>query len=643
LTTPFLKTSLRRIAVGLFLLATAATTLIAQQQPTAPAAIPPLPGFAGRDDLILKHLNAIITWYHDTSNQLPTVGLPTDAIYQANARLFALQAVQAAFQSAGADAVLVARANPGADSANATSQDFTRLAPQLDAQIAQIKTQIEAVNAKIASASGKALPALQEQRTRLQGDLELISAEDVAVDQLAKFSTTVGAPTSSNLQRSIAQLERTVPEAAGTPGAKTAGTPASAPPNSTPLAQPGNGLIGEAEALFSQARSLHKIDVLAQNAVQAEDLAKQLRAPLVTEIHNTLNLAAQWAQSSNQAAGTPGPTKQQFDALTARFKQLAAASMPLSQEIIYLDESRANLTQWRQSLGQEYNAMLRSVLTRVGSIALSLAFLTLLSSIWRRFIFRYVHDVRRRRQFLILRRFVVGFMMGLVIILGFVSEFSSLATFAGFITAGLAVGLQTILLSVAAYFFLIGRYGIRVGDRISISGTTGDVIDVGLVRLYIMEVAGTGTDIFPTGRIVVFPNSVLFQATTPLFKQIPGTDYAWHEVAVLLNAGADAKLVGGAMLDAVGAVHEKYRADFERQHAESSRRIDLHLEVPAPSGLLQFAATGLESVVRYPVGLANAAKVDEQVTEGVLAAIERAPELKASINGMPQIRVAVKG
>ncbi|HXN51232.1 MAG TPA: hypothetical protein VN943_04785 [Candidatus Acidoferrum sp.] len=131
---------------------------------------------------------------------------------------------------------------------------------------------------------------------------------------------------------------------------------------------------------------------------------------------------------------------------------------------------------------------------------------------------RYIRDPRRRRQFLLLRRFVIGFLVGIVLIMGFVSEFSSLATFAGFVTAGIAV-LQALLLSVAAYFFVVGRYGIRVGDRISIAGVTGDVLDIGLVRLYLMELAGTSVDLYPTGRIVVFSNSVLFQPGT---RNIPG-------------------------------------------------------------------------------------------------------------------------
>src|SRR5262249_50092908 len=157
-------------------------------------------------------------------------------------------------------------------------------------------------------------------------------------------------------------------------------------------------------------------------------------------------------------------------------------------------------------------------------------------------------DPRRRRQFLILRRFVTGFLVIVVVVVGFVSEIGSLATFAGFITAGIAVALQTVILSIAAYFFLVGRYGLRVGDRVTAGGVTGDVVDVGLVRLYLMELAGNGVDVYPTGRVVVFSNSVLFQAN-PLFKQIPGTEFAWREVSVPLAPTGDYALAEKTMLE----------------------------------------------------------------------------------------------
>jgi small-conductance mechanosensitive channel len=274
---------------------------------------------------------------------------------------------------------------------------------------------------------------------------------------------------------------------------------------------------------------------------------------------------------------------------------------------------------------------------------LALAVILVLSEVWRRITFRYIADPRRRRQFLVMRRVVIGFLIVIVITLGFVSEFSSLATFAGFITAGIAVGLQAVLLSVAAYFFIIGRYGIRVGDRISVAGITGDVVDIGLVRLYLMELAGTGLDLYPTGRIVVFSNSVLFQTGTPLFKQIPGTEYSWHEVVVMIAPSGDHKSAQEKLVGAVNAVYSEYRQEIERQHAAIERRVDIQIAAPRPEARLQFADAGLELLVRYPVEIRRAPDIDEEMTRNVLNLIETDATLKAAVSGTPKIRSAVKG
>jgi len=188
-----------------------------------------------------------------------------------------------------------------------------------------------------------------------------------------------------------------------------------------------------------------------------------------------------------------------------------------------------------------------------------------LSEFWRRATFRYVHEARMRHQLLLFRHIVTGLLLAVVLALGFVSEFSSLATFAGFVAAGIAVALQTLLLSVAGYFFLIGRHGIMVGDRISVSGVTGDVIYVGLVRLYLTELAGAGSDLHPTGRVVVISNSVLFLGI-PLLKQIPGTAYAWHEVVMKLERDSDYNQAESKLLAAVNSVYAQYKESIEEMH-----------------------------------------------------------------------------
>lgn len=187
---------------------------------------------------------------------------------------------------------------------------------------------------------------------------------------------------------------------------------------------------------------------------------------------------------------------------------------------------------------------------------------------------------------------MIGFLITIVLTMGFISEFSSLATFAGFITAGIAVGLQAVLLLVAAYFFIIGRYGIRIGDRITVAGITGDVVDIGLVRLYLMELAGTRLDFYPAGRIVVFSNSVLFQPGTRLFKQIPGTEYAWHEVVVMIAPDGNHKAAQEKLVSTVNEVYSQYQNEIESQHATIEHRVDIQIEAPRPEAAVRRCGPG---------------------------------------------------
>jgi hypothetical protein len=520
------------------------------------------------------------------------------------------------------------------------------------ARIRVLQAQISALNQQIAGARKAKLQELTEERDRAQGELDLRNAMHDALGQMVKFVNTNDENGQSGLEGSINQLRSSVPELATAANAKTT---AKTPTSNVPAA---NGLFGEVVALYDQLQALNQVTQLMAQTARVRDAATKLRSPLVATLKATIQQGEQLAATTNSApveptpapakrgaknTAQPDPERQQFDILAARFKQISAATLPLSQEILLLDQANSNFLEWRQALIHESNLILRTVVLRVLAIALAIGVILLLSEVWRRITFRYISDIRRRRQFLMLRRIVIGFCMGIVFILGFVSEFSSLATFAGFITAGLAVGLQTILLSVAAYFFLVGRWGIRVGDRITVAGVTGDVVDVGLIRLYLIELAGIGVDLHPTGRIVVLSNAVLFQATTPLFKQLPGAEYTWHEVAVALNKGGNYGLVEQQLLGAVNSMHSPYGEELQRQLGQTERRIDIQMKVPKPHGQLQYSDTGLEYVVRYPVGLSQVSEVDEKITRKLLDLLEQQPELQDSVSGFPRIRAAVKG
>jgi small-conductance mechanosensitive channel len=416
--------------------------------------------------------------------------------------------------------------------------------------------------------------------------------------------------------------------------------PAASNPPANP--SPGSGLFSQATALLSRLGDQREINQLIDGAAGVTALAREVQSPLRTRLRATI------ARGRGLATQPPVPDSATVEAnrgkvtsLTAEFKQISNATLPLAQEIIVIEESQANLRQWEVSVHREYIQILKSFLTRVAFLLVGIGLVLGLSELWRKATFRYVREARRRHQLLLLRRIVTVTLMAIVLALGFVSEFGSLATFAGFLTAGVAVALQTVILSVAAYFFLIGRQGVRVGDRITVSGVTGDVIDVGIVRLYMMELGGGGVDPLPTGRVVVVSNSVLFQGA-PFFKQIPGTAYAWHEVAVRLERGANYALAESKLLDAVNSVYAEYRRSLEEQHQALEGMMAIPSSIPTPQSRLQLAENGLDLVVRYPVVLHRESEIDNQMTRKVMEVISGDAELKAVV-GLPVIRTATKG
>ena len=182
--------------------------------------------------------------------------------------------------------------------------------------------------------------------------------------------------------------------------------------------------------------------------------------------------------------------RDQYDTLAWLFQQTSAIVTPLSKAEVLLNQYRRNLSNWREATDRQYREAIGALALRLIVFAGLLAIVFTAAELWRRAVFRYVPEPRRRARFLLLRKIVLWFLVIVITASTFATEIGSLATFAGLITAGLAVAMQSVLVSVVGYFFLIGKYGIRVGDRVQIGNVTGEVIELGLVRMHLMELSG---------------------------------------------------------------------------------------------------------------------------------------------------------
>ena len=604
---------------------------------------------------IFDHLNAAIGWYRQLSTVDSGAGKPTDVLYLSNAHTEAKQALQLAFQASESIASLEdqqrnsTQQNPptpvlGNQQQSSEQQNVGKALQGATDRLSQDQATLAELEKEIPHARGSKRQQLVSQRDALEGVINLDKALQEQLQKVSSFVST-NEHAQGGLAGRVAALKQAVPEVFSTDTSTNkqgASAPNSSPQSSNVSRAQSSGLFGQVSYLLVQTQEIHKIDRLISQTSHLRDSASNLQQPL----RNTLRSLVQQGRSAASQGTAPDPAQmaaaqKNLEQVTSEFRQMADAAFPLRQEIVLLDQVKGNLEEWRDSMLREYAFVLRSVLTRVCAILFALGIVALLSALWRRATVRYVHDARRRRQLLLVRRFVSGFLMLLIVIFGFVSEFSSLATMAGFITAGIAVALQTVILSVAAYFTLIGRRGVKAGDRVTISGVTGDVLEVGLVRLYLMELGGTGIDLYPTGRVVVFSNSVLFGAT-PLYKQLPGTSYAWHELALTLSPDIDPAFAQFVLTNAANSVYDKYRKEIDHQHAVLERVMDTAFPKPQPGAKWQFTDTGLELVLRYPVLIDHAEDIDDEMTREVMRVMTTNSQLKASLSGTPKLRAAIR-
>jgi small-conductance mechanosensitive channel len=288
---------------------------------------------------------------------------------------------------------------------------------------------------------------------------------------------------------------------------------------------------------------------------------------------------------------------------------------------VLLNQYRRNIGNWQDAIKNQYRNALKTLGVRLGLLGVLLAIVFGAAEVWRRGVMRYVQDSRRRYQFLLLRKIAL-WCVGVVIVgFAFASQLGSIVTFAGLIAAGLAVAMQSVLVSIVGYFFLIGKYGIRVGDRVQIGEVTGEVIDLGLVRLHLMELGGHG-QLGPTGRVVAFANSIVFQVSSGLFKQIHGVNFVWREITLSLPAGIDYAAAKEKLAAAVSHVLKDDCEEIARQTKEIQRATASKSGGDAqPRVQLSFSAAGVDAHIRYPVHLQNAAEIDERVSQSAFSVI----------------------
>jgi len=453
-------------------------------------------------DQLMASLNRAMTWYRQARIVMRSV--EGSGVFGHADEQTALRLLGRAFDVAHAEAALLGR-----DTATASGAGGRRAEEQkkIEAAVRQDERDVERLRARLRDEPEKR-STLERQLAAAQNRLDLERARLEFFAQVREL-TSSRSDTDDDLEHQIDALREAVPELRSSNAAQSVAAASTGPTSGT------WAMIQRLLALQRSRSRLEDLEAATNDLVRRLDeevkAAQAGLRPILTRLEAL-------AKDPTDSGKSLTESQREFRNLLERRKLLVAVVLPLREEAALARRYASDLKGWNEVIDRESWQALQGLALDLLGVVVALAVILVGGVLWRVATLRYVSDGTRRRLLLTTRSVVVTLAVGLVLIFHFTSEMAALVTALGFAAAGIAFALQNVILAVAGYFTMVAPNGIRVGDRVSLQGpfgyVHGEVAEIGFVRIKLHELSGE--PLKPTGRVVVFPNSVVF--TGSFFK-----------------------------------------------------------------------------------------------------------------------------
>ncbi len=222
----------------------------------------------------------------------------------------------------------------------------------------------------------------------------------------------------------------------------------------------------------------------------------------------------------------------------------------------------------------------------------------------------------------------------------------------GLVTAGIAFAAQKVIIALAGYFVVLRGTIFNVGDRITIGGTTGDVLALDFLFTTILEIGAPSpahTDETTswvlgrqhTGRIVSVSNGKIFDE--PVFNYSRDFPYIWDEIHLPIGYGDNRSRAEKILLEAAVRHTESIQKMSANAVDIMLRRYAVPIEDLQPRVFYRITSNWLELSLRflaYDRGIRN---LKDAMTRDILNGFEEAGIHVASatydVVGFPPLRI----
>jgi small-conductance mechanosensitive channel len=213
-----------------------------------------------------------------------------------------------------------------------------------------------------------------------------------------------------------------------------------------------------------------------------------------------------------------------------------------------------------------------------------------------------------------------GYAVGIIFLAILFADHLGRVTLAlGVAGAGVVVALKDVIASFGAWFGIVFSDLYRVGDRIQIGETRGDVVDITFLRTTLAETGSWVSGDLYNGRIVRVPNSLVLR--DPVFNYSQGFRFVWDEIKIPLTVDSDLRLAKEMLLRIANETVDDRLVEAE--HTWKQITEDFRLENPPlePSVTLAVNGGSLEFTLRYIVDYTEATATKDRLFTKVVEEI----------------------
>lgn len=226
-------------------------------------------------------------------------------------------------------------------------------------------------------------------------------------------------------------------------------------------------------------------------------------------------------------------------------------------------------------------------------------------------------EAKRRWVVSVRNTILFALLVGMVVI--WAHELQAFAVSLVALAAALVLATKELLLCWSGAALRVGGKVYEVGDRIQIAGHRGVVLDHDIFATKLLEIGPGHASHLYTGRVTVFPNSLLF--TNALIKENPSQEYGLYLLVIPLGEKDDWQAAERHLLDAAKTECSSFLAEAGR-HMKLLEQANL-LEAPSPEPriTIQLSDAGrIQLVLRFPAPDRGRSRIEQAILRRYLTA-----------------------